>query len=68
MTPYFQSIQAFLAMGGHGFYVWLCYAIVFVAVLALIMYARIERRQVLARLGRQHQSRLTNKQRKQQSS
>lgn len=25
---YFQSFKEFIEMGGHGFYVWLCYAIV----------------------------------------
>ncbi|WP_294033657.1 heme exporter protein CcmD [uncultured Moraxella sp.] len=66
MTPYFKTFGDFLAMGGHGFYVWLCYAITFLAVFGLIIYAKNERKQTLQRLGRQHtQSRLTNKQRKQ---
>lgn len=66
MTPYFKTFGDFLTMGGHGFYVWLCYVITFLAVLGLIIYAKNERKQTLQRLGRQHtQSRLTNKQRKQ---
>lgn len=66
MTPYFKTFGDFLAMGGHGFYVWLCYAITFLAVLGLIIYAKNERKQTLNKLNRQHtQSRLTNKQRKQ---
>lgn len=66
MTPYFKTFGDFLAMGGHGFYVWLCYAITFLAVLGLIIYAKNERKRTLQRLGRQYtQSRLTNKQRKQ---
>ena len=66
MTPYFKTFGDFLAMGGHGFYVWLCYAIAFLAVIGLIIYAKNERKQTLDKLGRQQaQSRLTNKQRKQ---
>ena len=66
MTPYFKTFGDFLAMGGHGFYVWLCYAITFLAVIGLIIYAKNERKQTLDKLGRQQaQSRITNKQRKQ---
>lgn len=66
MTPYFKTFGDFLAMGGHGFYVWLCYAITFLAVIGLIIYAKNERKQTIDKLGRQQaQSRLTNKQRKQ---
>ncbi|OOS24764.1 heme exporter protein CcmD [Moraxella sp. FZLJ2107] len=66
MTPYFKTFGDFLAMGGHGFYVWLCYAMTFLAVIGLIIYAKNERKQTLDKLGRQQaQSRLTNKQRKQ---
>lgn len=66
MTPYFKAFGDFLAMGGHGFYVWLCYAMTFLAVIGLIIYAKNERKQTLDKLGRQQaQSRLTNKQRKQ---
>lgn len=66
MTPYFKTFGDFLAMGGHGFYVWLCYAITFLALLGLVIHAKNERKQVLHRLGRQQtQSRLTNKQRQQ---
>lgn len=66
MTPYFKTLGDFLAMGGHGFYVWLCYAMTFLAVIGLIIYAKNERKQTLDKLGRQQaQSRLTNKQRKQ---
>ncbi|MFT6732207.1 MAG: heme exporter protein D [Polaribacter sp.] len=25
---YFETFEAFIEMGGHGFYVWLCYALV----------------------------------------
>ena len=31
MNFYFSNMDSFLAMGGHGFYVWLAYAITFVA-------------------------------------
>ena len=30
---YFETFEAFLEMGGHGFYIWLCYAIVSIALI-----------------------------------
>jgi heme exporter protein D len=30
MNIYFESVSDFFAMGGHGFYVWTCYLVVFV--------------------------------------
>lgn len=35
---YFDSIQELFYMAGHGVFVWSCYAIVFVALLALTIY------------------------------
>lgn len=35
MKFYFADWQAFWAMGNHGFYVWACYAAVFVILLIL---------------------------------
>lgn len=64
MTPYFTTFQEFLQMGTHGVYVWACYLLVFVALVAFIIHARAERKAILARLTRQQsQTRLTNKQR-----
>lgn len=69
MTPYFSSFQEFLHMGGLGVYVWTCYVAVFVAVLGLIVYAKAERKRVIAKLNRHIQGqgsrseKLTNKQR-----
>lgn len=65
MTPYFASFQEFLQMGGHAPYVWVCYTLVFGAVLALIIHAKRERSLVLQKLTKQQNNRLTNKQRKQ---
>lgn len=64
MTPYFKTFSDFLAMGGHGFYVWLCYGITFAALFGLIIFAKNERKNTLKKLGRQQSGRLTNKQRK----
>ncbi|PCI73571.1 MAG: heme exporter protein CcmD [Gammaproteobacteria bacterium] len=30
---YFETFEAFIEMGGHGFYVWLCYALVSVSLI-----------------------------------
>jgi len=36
---YFQSFQEFVEMGGHGFYVWLCYGIVLFSMLSYFFYS-----------------------------
>ncbi len=47
---YFDSFQAFFHMGGHGFYVWLSYAI-FVAVIGWnLMRLSIDRRFTVRRI------------------
>lgn len=66
MTPYFSSFQDFVQMQGHGAFVWACYGISFFALLALIVYAKKERKATIDRLRRQagaQSTRLTNKQR-----
>lgn len=47
MTFQFNSISEFFAMGGYGFYVWLSYAITFVAIGALIWQSKREIKQTL---------------------
>lgn len=47
MTFQFESIADFFAMGGYGFYVWLSYAITFIAVGALIWQSKREMKQTL---------------------
>lgn len=44
---YFDSVQAFLAMGGHGPYVWAAYAISWSVLIALLVQPIRKRRQVL---------------------
>lgn len=43
MTPYFHSIADFLAMGKHGFYVWLSFGLTWLCILGIIMYSRSQR-------------------------
>lgn len=47
MTFQFNSISEFFAMGGYGFYVWLSYAISFIAIGALIWQSKREIKQTL---------------------
>lgn len=65
MTPYFQTVDEFIHMNGHGAYVWACYVLVFAAILLMIWYANKERRNTINKL--KHLSmqgkKLTNKQR-----
>lgn len=44
MTPYFHSFAEFIAMGTHGFYVWLCYGLTFLAIIGLITYSISQRK------------------------
>ncbi|MEG9500204.1 heme exporter protein CcmD [Mannheimia bovis] len=48
MTFQFESISEFFAMGGYGFYVWLSYAITFIAMGVLIWLSRREHKAILA--------------------
>ncbi|MEG9482526.1 heme exporter protein CcmD [Mannheimia sp. HC-2023] len=48
MTFQFESISEFFAMGGYGFYVWLSYAITFIAMGVLIWLSRREQKAILA--------------------
>ena len=37
---YFQSFKEFIDMGGHGFYVWLSYAVVLIALIGYFIYSK----------------------------
>lgn len=54
MTPYFQDLDAFFAMGGHGFYVWLCWGIVVACVVFGVLYVKAERKRVLKHIQMNH--------------
>lgn len=43
----FDSVSEFLAMGGHGLYVWLSYGATALVLLANVMSVRISRRRFL---------------------
>lgn len=47
MTPYFDSFSEFMQMGGHGFYVWLCWGIVLMTVALGVAYIKNERKKTL---------------------
>ena len=48
----FHSFAAFVAMGGHGFYVWLAYSAFLVVMLAVVVTGYRNRRQILRREAR----------------
>ncbi|TGN41260.1 heme exporter protein CcmD [Marinobacter confluentis] len=48
----FDSLEAFITMGGHGPYVWSCYFVFFALSLVLIQWSRVHRRFVLRTLAR----------------
>ncbi|WP_185236050.1 heme exporter protein CcmD [Teredinibacter franksiae] len=43
----FADFQAFIAMGGHGIYVWLCYGIVITGLLGLVIAPVINRKKFI---------------------
>ncbi|MGV6987681.1 heme exporter protein CcmD [Testudinibacter sp. P80/BLE/0925] len=55
MTPFFQTWSDFFNMGGHGFYVWLCYGITVAALLILIISGFAEKKQILTWVAKEQQ-------------
>lgn len=49
----FHSFAAFVAMGGHGFYVWLAYGVFLLVMATLVVDSCLRRRRILARHARQ---------------
>jgi heme exporter protein CcmD len=60
---YFASGSEFLAMGGHGFYVWLSYSLMLLSLCALIIGSRLSQQRWLVlqrrrrQIAQQHSSR-----------
>ena len=50
MTTEFTSFAEFLAMGTHGFYVWLAYGVALLIFIGLLLEPALRRRQLRARL------------------
>ncbi|AQU83376.1 MAG: heme exporter protein CcmD [Halomonas sp.] len=48
----FSSVNEFLAMGGHGPYVWSAWGVTALLFLVIVWHARLERRQLLRGLKR----------------
>ena len=46
----FESFAEFIAMGGHGFYVWLAYAVALLALVGMTVSVITKQRKVLAEL------------------
>jgi heme exporter protein D len=45
-----ESLDAFLAMGGYGFYVWGSYAVTFALLAAEIVLLKVRRREIMNQL------------------
>ncbi|MDW5499138.1 heme exporter protein CcmD [Pseudomonas lundensis] len=52
MNAAFTSWQAFFAMGGYAFYVWLAVAVTLLSLLGLVGHTFWQRRQLLDEIGR----------------
>lgn len=58
----FDSFQAFMAMEGHGPYVWACYAVFFLLLGWLVAWSFSQRRRLKADQRRQWQLEVRNRQ------
>ena len=45
------SLDAFLHMGGYGFYVWSAYAVTLIVLVAEVVWLRARQRTIMQRLG-----------------
>ena len=58
----FDSLDAFLAMGGYGFYVWLSFGVCFASMLILAVVSKTRHKQLLAKvlIEKERQARIKN--------
>lgn len=47
----FDSISAFFAMGGYGFYVWLSFGVSFVSLIAVFGHAYLQKKWLVKRIS-----------------
>jgi len=57
---FFDSFSDFLAMGRHGLYVWLCYGIFFVVLVANILAPVMKRKKLIQQQSRLHRREKNN--------
>ena len=50
MTMQFDSLSAFLDMGGYGFFVWLSFGVTEIAMLAIWFESRLARKRVVKQI------------------
>ena len=44
MSPYFHNFAEFIAMGGHGRYVWSTWLLTLLGIVALVFFSRSQRK------------------------
>lgn len=55
MNIYFSSLADFFAMGGHAAYVWICYAVVLLLLVAQLLVIRLSFKKQQKQLKRYYQ-------------
>lgn len=64
MSPYFDNLTDFIAMGGHGRYVWASYGVTLVAIIGLMLQSRLQRRRIQRDILNQHARQTSRRQKR----
>lgn len=64
MSPYFDNLNDFITMGGHGRYVWASYGLTLLAIIGLMVQSRAQRRRIQRDILNQHARQTSRRQKR----